>query len=70
MKVKLLAGAAMAAVFAASGAYAQDTGWYGAIDLGAHYMEGLDGAFPADIFDTIPRGQLSGRIEKDVFAVL
>lgn len=39
MKLKLLAGAALAAVFAASGAVAQpvaDTGWYGAIDLGWH----------------------------------
>ena len=36
MKFKLLAGAALAAVFAASGAYAQDTGWYGAVDLGWH----------------------------------
>ena len=35
MKLKLLAGAAMAAAFAASGASAQE-GWYGAIDLGYH----------------------------------
>ena len=35
MKFKLLAGAALAAVFAASGASAQ-VGWYGAIDLGYH----------------------------------
>ena len=33
MKLKLLAGAAMAAAFAASGAAAQE-GWYGAVDLG------------------------------------
>ena len=31
MKFKLLAGAALAAVFAASGASAQE-GWYGAVD--------------------------------------
>ena len=42
MKVKLLAGAALAAVFAASGACAQDSGWYGAADIGAHYMEPLN----------------------------
>src|SRR5438128_11910296 len=36
MKTRLLAGAALAAVFAASGASAQDTGWYGALDLGWH----------------------------------
>ncbi|HEX7945268.1 MAG TPA: outer membrane beta-barrel protein, partial [Phenylobacterium sp.] len=35
MKLKLLAGAAMAAAFAASGAAAQE-GWYGAVDLGYH----------------------------------
>ncbi|PXA91545.1 hypothetical protein DMC18_12935, partial [Caulobacter sp. D5] len=37
MKLKLLAGAALAAVFAASGASAQETGWYGAVDLGYHW---------------------------------
>ena len=37
MKFKLLAGAALAAVFAASGASAQE-GWYGAIDLGANVI--------------------------------
>ena len=42
MKFKLLAGAAMAAVFAASGASAQ-VGWYGAIDLGYHWAEGIKG---------------------------
>ena len=36
MKLKLLAGAAMAAAFAASGASAQE-GWYGAVDLGYHW---------------------------------
>ena len=35
MKLKLLAGAAMAAVFAAGTASAQE-GWYGAVDLGWH----------------------------------
>src|SRR6185437_61659 len=40
MKFKLLAGAAMAAVFAASGASAQ-VGWYGAVDLGYHWPEGM-----------------------------
>ncbi|MFI4976524.1 MAG: outer membrane protein, partial [Caulobacterales bacterium] len=43
MKLKLLAGAALAGVFAASGAWAEPqgtgpapSGWYGAIDLGLH----------------------------------
>ena len=45
MKVKLLAGAALAAVFAASGACAHDNGWYGAVDAGAHYMENLNFVF-------------------------
>ncbi|WP_304186482.1 OmpA family protein [Phenylobacterium aquaticum] len=36
MKFKLLAGAALAAVFTASGAAAQEPGWYGAVDLGYH----------------------------------
>src|SRR5882672_8803673 len=40
MKFKLLAGAAMAAAFAAPGAAAQ-VGWYGAIDLGYHWPEGI-----------------------------
>src|ERR1700761_8180512 len=40
MKFKLLAGAAMAAVFAASGASAE-TGWYGAADIGYHWPEGM-----------------------------
>jgi len=43
MKFKLLAGAAVAAVFAASGAAAQTdynpVGWYGAVDLGYHWPE-------------------------------
>jgi OOP family OmpA-OmpF porin len=39
MKLKFLAGAALAATFAASGAYAQDAGWYGAVDVGAHQPE-------------------------------
>ncbi|MEO7026873.1 MAG: hypothetical protein ABI056_04885, partial [Caulobacteraceae bacterium] len=42
MKTKLLAGAAIATVLAASGALAQDTGWYGAIDAGAHHSPTLD----------------------------
>ncbi|WP_337185473.1 outer membrane beta-barrel protein [Phenylobacterium sp.] len=41
MKLKLLAGAAMAAAFAASAASAQ-TGWYGAVDLGYHWPESLE----------------------------
>ena len=43
MKFKLLAGAALAAVFAASGASAQEVGWYGAVDLGYHWPEGIEG---------------------------
>ena len=41
MKFKLLAGAAMAAAFAATGAAAQ-VGWYGAIDLGYHWPESIE----------------------------
>lgn len=41
MKLKLLAGVAMAAAFAASGASAQE-GWYGAVDLGYHWPDGID----------------------------
>ena len=37
MKFKLLAGVALAAVCAASGVSAQETGWYGAVDLGYHW---------------------------------
>ena len=42
MKIKLLAGIALAAVCAASGASAQDTGWYGAVDAGYHWPTGID----------------------------
>ena len=42
MKLKLLAGAALAALFAATGASAQDTGWYGALDLGWHSPQSID----------------------------
>ena len=42
MKTRLLAGAALAAVFTASGASAQAiNGWYGALDLGWHRPEGI-----------------------------
>ena len=41
MKLNLLAGAALAAVFAASGVSAQETGWYGAVDLGYHWPQGV-----------------------------
>jgi OOP family OmpA-OmpF porin len=40
MKFKLLAGAALAAVFSATGA-AAEVGWYGAVDLGYHWPEAL-----------------------------
>ena len=40
MKFKLLAGAALAAVFAAGSAAAAE-GWYGAVDLGYHWPEGI-----------------------------
>ncbi len=41
MKLKLLAGAALAAAFMATAVSAQDIGWYGAVDLGWHTMEGI-----------------------------
>src|SRR5215216_5023119 len=45
MKLTLLAGAAFAAVFAASGAQAgSPDGWYGAVDVGYHAMDGLEGS--------------------------
>ena len=55
MKFKLLAGAALAAVFAATGASAQSSwshdwstwnniGWYGAVDLGYHWPDGISGS--------------------------
>ncbi|MBG7613843.1 porin family protein, partial [Brevundimonas sp. BAL450] len=39
MKLKLLAGVAAAGLFAATSASAEPDGWYGAIDLGGHWME-------------------------------
>src|ERR1700760_3256182 len=41
MKAMLLAGAAAAAVFAASGAHAATVGWYGAVDSGYHFPDTL-----------------------------
>ncbi|MEI7572446.1 MAG: outer membrane beta-barrel protein, partial [Phenylobacterium sp.] len=43
MKIKLLAGAALAAVAIASGASAREVGWYGAVDAGYHWPMGIDG---------------------------
>ena len=42
MKLKLLAGVALAAVFSAGAAAAQ-VGWYGAVDLGYHWPDGIVG---------------------------
>src|SRR5262249_9131199 len=44
MKLKLLGGVALAGVFAANGALAApaDTGWYGAVDIGAHFIQRLN----------------------------
>src|SRR5690349_21882356 len=42
MKLKLLAGVAAAAVFTASGAMAQNIGWYGAVDLGYHWLDDIE----------------------------
>ena len=42
MRLKLLAGAALATLFTASGASAQVNGWYGAIDAGMHRPEGIE----------------------------
>lgn len=51
MKLKLLAGAALAAVFAASGASAQETGWYGAVDLGYHWPTAVNSESDANAPD-------------------
>ena len=40
MKLKLLAGVAVAGLFAAGAASAEPDGWYGAIDAGYHIMDG------------------------------
>ncbi|HEY0925744.1 outer membrane beta-barrel protein, partial [Brevundimonas sp.] len=42
MKVKLLAGVAMAGLFAAGAAAAEPNGWYGAIDAGYHTIDDLE----------------------------
>src|SRR3569833_4106676 len=47
MKTKLLVGAALAAVFAATGASAQITGWYAAIDGGVHFPQDMHANSPA-----------------------
>src|ERR1700759_1664894 len=46
MRTKLLVGAALAAVFAASGASAQAVGWYGAIDGGVHFPQDIHASSP------------------------
>ncbi|MBU1514262.1 MAG: TonB-dependent receptor, partial [Alphaproteobacteria bacterium] len=53
MKLKLLAGVAMAAAFAASGASAQE-GWYGAVDLGYHWPDGIDATSSNNAANGIP----------------
>ena len=45
MKMKLLAGAAVATVLAATGASAQVLGWYGAIDIGGHKTPAMTDTF-------------------------
>ncbi len=42
MKLKLLAGVAMAGLFAAGGASAEPNGWYGAVDAGYHAVDNLE----------------------------
>src|SRR5579864_3937998 len=56
MKLKLLAGAALAGMFAAASASAApaDTGWYGAIDIGAHFDQRLNTVSAANSDDGAP----------------
>jgi OOP family OmpA-OmpF porin len=54
MKFKLLAGVALAAVCAASGVSAQETGWYGAVDLGYHFPTTLKTESEANAPDGAP----------------
>ena len=48
MKMKLMAGVALAAATAASGAWALNDGWYGAIDVGAHQLSPLESVPTSD----------------------
>jgi outer membrane protein OmpA-like peptidoglycan-associated protein len=54
MKLKLLAGVALTAVFAASGAFAQDSGVYVAADVGYHWPEGIEASSSANAPDGRP----------------
>ena len=54
MKLQLLAGVALAAVFAAGAASAQETGWYGAVDLGYHWPEGINTESELNLRDGAP----------------
>src|SRR5690348_8465591 len=60
MKLKLMAGAALVGMCAAganASAQPADTGWYGAIDIGAHFDQRLNtvsGANTGDVEDTNP----------------
>jgi len=42
MKLKLLVGAAAAAICVASGPLAAEPGWYGALDAGYHWPEAIE----------------------------
>src|SRR5665213_3475880 len=66
MKMKLLTGAAVAAAFAASGAFAQDSGWYGAIDLGGHHLNPISAA--VTIPDVVASDGFTARVNKIDFA--
>src|SRR5690606_13525240 len=42
MRLKLLAGAAVSVLFAATGASAEPDGWYGAVDVGGHWADDIE----------------------------
>ena len=46
MKVKLLAGVAMAGLLSAGAAAAEPNGWYGAIDAGYHSLGDVETVSP------------------------
>ena len=62
MRIKLLAGAALAAVMAASGASAAENGWYGAVDIGWHVTDNYE---MKSSFTSAPSGPLNYHLYTD-----
>ena len=54
MKIKFLSGIALAVLVCATGAVAQETGVYGALDIGYHWPKGIDAESSGNAPDAEP----------------